>query len=126
MWIMHTKLPEFFKKMKMAACKGNAPKKCEVTGLEGYKFAKMQSLRTGRIEKAVSQLAAMDDVDSLEVHIMPRVPETMHTAVIRGFDKDGKTKHAILEIINILHETEDMYIVGCDDVDDRRAPIGNH
>ena len=124
---MHTKLPEFIDKMKVAAAtKGDRPKECDVTGLEGYKSAKTQSLRTGRIEMAVSELSALKDVDHLEVHVMPRVPETMHTAVIRGFDKDGNVAHAILETVNVLHETEDIYIAGCDDVQDRRSPIGNH
>lgn len=127
MRLMHTKLPEFIKKMKIAAAtKGNKPKECDVTGLEGYKTAKMQSLRTGRIEMAVSDLVALEDVDRVEVHVMPRVPETMHTAVVRGFDKDGNVAHAILETVNVLHETEDIYIADCPDVQDRRSPIGNH
>ena len=50
MWMMHTTLPEFFRKMKTAAAtQGDRPKECEVVGLENYKTAKMQSLRTGRI-----------------------------------------------------------------------------
>ena len=127
MLLMHTKLPEFIKKMKIAAAtKGNEPKECDVTGLEAYKSAKMQSLRTGRIEVAVGDIAKHADVERIEVHVMPRVPETMHTAVIRGFDKDGNVTHAILETVNVLHETEDIYTGYCPDVQDRRSPIGNH
>jgi hypothetical protein len=127
MWMMHTKLPEFIKKMKVAAAtKGKIAKKCEVVGLENYKTAKMQSLRTGKIEQSVAKLANMDDVDSIEVAIMNRVPESMHQAVIRGFDKNGKPIHAVLETINILHETEEILIHECIDIQDNRSPIGKH
>ena len=126
MKLMHTKLPEFIRKMKVAATKGDREKACAVVGLENLKTAKMQSLRTGRIEQAVEDLAHMPDVDSIEVAVIPRIPESMHSAVIRGFDKDGKPVHAVLETINILHPTEDVLIHDCPDVDDRRSPIGKH
>ena len=83
MWMMHTTLPEFYRKMKTAAAtQGDRPKECEVVGLENYKTAKMQSLRTGRIEQCVAKIAQMEDVDHIEVAIMDRVPETMHQAVV--------------------------------------------
>ena len=127
MWLMHTTLPEFFKKMKYAAAtQGKQPKACEVVGLENMKTAKMQSLRTGRIEQSVAQLAKMDDVDHIEVYIMDRVAETMHQAVIRGFDKEGRPVHAFIETINILRETEEYLLHDCPDVVDNRSPIGNH
>ena len=53
MKLMHTKLPEFLKKMKVAAEESPNPKKIEIRGLENLTSAKMQSLRTGRIEHAV-------------------------------------------------------------------------
>lgn len=78
MWMMHTTLPEFYRKMKTAAAtQGDRPKECEVVGLENYKTAKMQSLRTGRIEQCVAKIAQMEDVDHIEVAIMDRVPETI-------------------------------------------------
>ena len=124
---MHTTLPEFFRKMKAAAAtQGKTPKECEVVGLEHLKSAKMQSLRTGRIEQSVAKLAKMDNVERLEVVIMDRVPETMHQAVIRAYDKDGKPVHAILETINILHETVDVMTHDFPVVEDNRSPIGNH
>jgi hypothetical protein len=87
MWMMHTTLPEFFRKMKTAAAtQGAVPKECEVHGLEHLKSAKMQSLRTGRIEQSVAKLAKMENVDRLEVVVMDRVPETMHQAVIRAYE----------------------------------------
>ncbi|MCG8484036.1 MAG: hypothetical protein MJA31_12050 [Clostridia bacterium] len=127
MKLMHTKLPEFIKKMKVAAAtKGKKHKKCEVVGLENLKTGKMQSLRTGRIEQAVEDLAKKENIENIEVAIIPRIPESMHSAVVRGFDKDGKPVHAILETINILHPTEDVLIHDCEEVEDRRPPIGNH
>ncbi len=126
MKLMHTKLPEFIKKMKEAAVKGKIPKDIEIKGLENLSSAKMQSLRTGRIEHAVSEMADKDDIDKLEIDVIPRVPETMHTVIVKGLDKNGKCKSAILEVVNILHPTEEAYLLDCDDVDDRRPKIGLH
>ncbi|WP_298023302.1 hypothetical protein [uncultured Dysosmobacter sp.] len=109
-----------------AATQGKTPKECEVLGLEHLKSAKMQSLRTGRIEQSVAKLAKMDNVARLEVVIMDRVPETMHQAVIRAYDKDDKPVEAILETINILHETSDVLIHDFPVVVDNRSPIGKH
>lgn len=127
MWMMHTTLPEFFRKMKTAAAtQGDRPKECEVVGLENYKTAKMQSLRTGRIEQSVAKIAQMENVDHIEVAIMDRVPETMHQAVIRGFDKDGKPVYAILETINILHNTVEVLTHDVPVVEDHRSGVGKH
>jgi len=127
MKLMHTKLPEFIRKMKaIAATAGSVYKECDVVGLENLKTAKMQSNRTGRIERALEEITKHEDVYKVEVTILPRIPESMHTAVIRGFDKDGKPVHAILESINILHPTEDVLIYDCPDVIDRRPTIGRH
>jgi hypothetical protein len=86
----------------------------------------MQSLRTGRIEHAVSEIAVKKNVEKLEINVIPRVPETMHTVIVKGLDKDGKCMSAVLEVINILHPTEEAYLLDCDDVDDRRPKIGLH
>jgi len=127
MILMHTKLPEFIKKMKVAAATtGSTEKECDVVGLENLKTAKMQSMRTGRIEQAVEDMAQLENVHSLEVAIIPRIPESMHCAIIRGFDKNGAPVHAILETINILHPTEDVLTHDCPTVDDRRPAIKQH
>lgn len=126
MKLMHTKLPEFIKKLKKAGTKGKKPKDVEIKGLENLKSAKMQSLRTGRIEHAVSELSDKEAVESIEVDVIPRVPETMHTVIVKGLDKDGKCTSAILEIVNILHPTEEAYLLDCDDIEDRRPKIGLH
>lgn len=126
MKLMHTKLPEFIKKLKEAAIKGKKPKDIDIKGLENLSSAKMQSLRTGRIEHAVSELAEKEDVERLEINVIPRVPETMHTVIVKGLDKDGNCKSAILEVVNILHPTEEAYLLDCEDIQDRRPKIGLH
>ncbi len=129
MKLLHTKLPEFIKKMQVAAAeKGSVPKEIEIKGLENLRSAKMQSLRTGRIEHAVGEVAALDNVEKLELVVIPRIPETMQTVIVKGIGKDGKCEKAVLEIINILHPTEEAYLLDCDpeNIDDRRPAIGNH
>lgn len=126
MKLMHTSLPEFKLKMNMAVIKQSPNKKLKIRGLENLESAKMQSLRTGRIESAVEEIAGEKDITEVEMVVMPRVPETMHTVVIKGKNKEGKAVKAILEVINIIHPTEEVEISGIDDVQDRRPPIGRH
>ena len=126
MRLMHTKLPEFIEKMINAGKKGKPEKKVAIKGLENLSSAKMQSLRTGRIEHAVQELALRDDISEIEMLIIPRVPETMHTVLIKGFGKDGKPQKAILDVINILHATEEAFLGDCADIEDRRPSIGKH
>ena len=129
MKLLHTKLPEFIKKMQVAAAtKGSTPKEINIMGLENLRSAKMQSLRTGRIEHAVGEIAALDNVERLELIMIPRVPETMQTVIVKGIDKEGVCQKAVLEIINVLHPTEEAYLLDCDpeNIDDRRPAIGNH
>ncbi|MCL2852483.1 MAG: hypothetical protein FWE20_05540 [Defluviitaleaceae bacterium] len=126
MRLMHTALPDFIAKMKDAAKKNVPGKNISIKGLENLQSAKMQSLRTGRIEKAVEELALRDDIDGVEMIVMPRVPETMHTVVIKGVGKDGKAQKAIVDVINILHPTEEAVLSDCTEIEDRRPPIGRH
>jgi ABC-type amino acid transport substrate-binding protein len=123
---MHTSLPEFKLKMQGAVVKESPNKKLEIKGLENLNAAKMQSLRTGRIEHAVEELAALKEVDKVEVVVMPRVPETMHTVIVKGYTKDKTPVKAILEVINIIHPTEEVELEGFSQVDDRRPRIGGH
>lgn len=126
MRLMHTKLPEFIQKMKDAVKKNTPDKTIQIRGLENLQSAKMQSLRTGRIESGVEEMASREGIDRVELVVMPRVPETMHTVMIKGLDQDGNVQSAILEVINILHPTEEYELGGCTDVDDRRPKIGQH
>ncbi len=126
MKLMHTKLPEFLEKMRIASEESSCPKEIKIRGLENLTSAKMQSLRTGRIEHAVREMTMKDGVERIEFQVIPRVPETMHTVIIKGVDKDGKAVSAILEVVNILHPTEEAYLLDCDDIEDRRPGIGRH
>ena len=126
MKLMHTSLPEFKLKLQSAVINQSPSKTLEIKGIENLKSAKMQSLRTGRIESAVKEIAEDKDVDKVEVVVMPRVPETMHTVIVKGIGKEGTAKKAILEIINIIHPTEEAELVDVKEVDDRRPPIGRH
>lgn len=126
MKLMHTKLPEFIIKMKTAAAEARISKELKIKGLENLEYAKMQSLRTGRIEHAVKEMAEKDGIDSVEMAVIPRVPETMHTVIIKGIDKNGKVKSGILELVNIIHATEEAELEDCQEVDDRRPGIGKH
>lgn len=126
MKLMHTKLPEFIKKMKQATVKHNPERIIEIRGLESLKSAKMQSLRTGRIESAVEEIAAREDIEKVELVVMPRVPETMHTVIVKGIDKDGNIVKAVLDTINIIHPTEEVELENCQDIEDRRPPLGKH
>ena len=71
---------------------------------------------------------ALDNVERLELIMIPRVPETMQTVIVKGIDKEGVCQKAVLEIINVLHPTEEAYLLDCDpeNVEDRRPAIGNH
>ncbi len=123
---MHTKLPEFIQKIHAAADRQAQPKKLLLRGLENLTTAKMQSLRTGRIEHAVEEIAECSDVAEVEVVVVPRVPETMHTVIVKGIGSDGTPRKAILEVLTILHPTEDVEIEGCPEVEDRRPSLGQH
>ncbi len=126
MKLMHTKLPDFMKKMYVAATSKYPEKTISIRGLESLHNAKMQSLRTGRIEKVVEEMADREDVASIDFVVLPRVPETMHTVAVKGLDENGKVVKVVLEVINILHPTEEVEFGDCTDIEDHRPPIGLH
>ncbi len=126
MRLMHTSLPEFKLKMQGAVVKQSSNKEMKLRGIENLKSAKMQSLRTGRIEDAVEEIAADRKTQKVEVVIVPRIPETMHTAIVKGYDEDGNPTKAILEVINIIHPTEEVELEGYENIEDRRPAIGRH
>lgn len=123
---MHTSLPEFKLKIQGAVIRQSANKSIDIKGLENLKSAKMQSLRTGRIEDSVEEIAADKDTARVEVVIMPRVPETMHTVIVKGYDEKGNPTNAIMEVLNIIHPTEEVELEGFQNIQDRRPTIGRH
>lgn len=126
MKLMHTKFPEFLAKMRAAVQRGGKSRELEIRGLENIRTANTQSLRTGRIEAAVAEIAGRPEVAKVQFVVMPRVPETMHTVIVKGIDAQGTPTKAILDVINILHPTEDVELVGCKEIEDRRPPLGKH
>lgn len=123
---MHTSLPEFKLKIQSAVIKQSSNKKISIRGIENLKSAKMQSLRTGRIEDSVEEIAGDKDTQSVEVVVLPRIPETMHTVVVKGYDEKGNPTKAIMEVINIIHPCEEVELEGYEDIQDRRPRIGRH
>jgi hypothetical protein len=126
MKMMHIKLPLFILKLKEIALSYGKRNPLLIKGLENLHHAQLQSLRTGRIESAIKELAEDGAIERVELSVMPRVPETMHTVIVKGIDKNGANVRAILEVINILHPTEDMELADCPHIDDRRPTLGNH
>ena len=126
MKLLHTKLPDFMKKMYTAATRKYPEKTISIRGLESLHSAKFQSLRTGRIEKAVEEMADREDVASIDFVVLPRVPETMHTVAVKGLDENGKVIKVVLEVMNILYPTEEVEFGDCTDIEDHRPPIGLH
>jgi hypothetical protein len=117
---MHTKLSEFLQWIKNAAIEKAPQKQMTMIGMENVRTAKLQSLRTGRIIKAVEEIAGDEDVDHIEFIVCSRAPETMHTVIIKGIGKEGKGNKAIVETIDMLVPTEDIYLYDCDEILDRR------
>lgn len=126
MFMMHTKLPSFIQQLKNAALRRGKEVPCEIKGLENLETAKVQSARTGRLEREIEELSQTPGVSRLEVRILPRVPETLHTVVIKVLGEDGKPIKAVLDTVGIIHPGVDCYLEGCPEVDDRRPPVGKH
>ena len=128
MKLMHTKLPEFIRKMKAASCTAGRFVDCSVTGLENLVTAKMQSARTGKIENDIRHMVAeYPEINKIDVKIVPRLPESMHSCIIRAWDKDDKPVHCVMQTIYILHPTVEYYtheFFG--KINDKRPKVGQH
>ena len=128
MKLLHTKLPDFIKKMQAAAAgSGEIPKEIEISGVENLKTALVASAQTGRIETAVSDVASVKEITRLELHMIPRIPEIGDTVIVKGYDKDGICQKVVLEMVTLLHPMEETYLLDCEDVkiEDRRRAIGH-
>lgn len=123
MRLMHTKLPDFIQRILNASKKQRPDMQLDIKGMENVHTAKFQSLRTGRIVNAVEEVACSEDVDHMEVLIRPRMPETMHTVIIKGYSRDGKAKKAIIETVDMLVPTEELDLFDCEEVIDRRPKM---
>jgi hypothetical protein len=126
MRMMHTKLPEFIAKLKKAGEKLMEP--VRIRGLENLKAAKMQSLRTGRIENTVMQYSENEKVKRIDVLVIPRVPETMHTIIIKAYGENDQPVEATLDVMNIIHPTEQAELLDFESsqIVDNRPELGKH
>lgn len=121
MRLMHTKLPDFIKKVDAAGKKLRPDTEVVVRGLENMKSAKLASLRMGRVEEEIFEITKDPNVAKVEVTVLPQIPETIHTIVIKGVQKDGTSKKAILESMFITTPAPECYYFDSEEVDDRRV-----
>ena len=123
MKLMHTKLPDFYKKLQDAGKKFNPDTEVVVRGMENMESAKLASLRVGRAEEFMEELAENPDVAKIEVTVLPQIPETIHTIVFKAIKKDGTAGRAILGSMFITTPAAECYYHDAEEVDDRRVPF---
>ena len=121
MKLMHTRLPDFYQKIKDAASKLRPDTDFEVSGLENFKSAKLASLRVGRVEDEIFEITQDEGVKKVEVRLVPYNPESMFTVVIKGIQADGTCKKAILENMYLSSPTAECALFGVEEIDDRRT-----
>lgn len=123
MRLMHTRLPDFYEKMKAAAKVHRPDTDVTIRGLENIKTGKVASLRVGRIENDLVDLTSDPDVAKVEIVIVPRMPETTHTVVMKGFRADGSPKKAILQNLILTSPSAACELYGFEDVENRQTPM---
>jgi len=123
MRLMHTRLPDFYEKAILAGKKLRPDTEVEIRGLENFQTGKLASLRVGRVEKEIEEITQDPNVEKVEVIIIPRNTETNHTVIIKGIQKNGKCKKAILESMYLSSPGEDCALYDVEEIDDRRGPL---
>lgn len=121
MKLMHTRLPDFYDKIKAAAKKRRPDTKVSVRGLENVKTAKLASLRVGRVEDEIFEITQDEDVKEVKVILVPYNPETDHTVIIKALREDGTCKKAILEHMYLSTPTCEYELFDAEEIDDRRT-----
>jgi len=121
MKLMHTKLPDFKQKVIDAGKKRRNDTEVVLRGLENMESAKLASLRVGRIEEEIIEITEDPNVAKVEVTVLPQIPETIHTVVIKSMQKDGTSKKTILESMFITTPAPEFYYHDSEEVDDRRV-----
>jgi hypothetical protein len=123
MRLMHTRLPDFYKKMLEAGERRRDGVEVTITGLEQYKTAKIASASLGVVEEDIYELTADEDLERIEIKVMPQLPETLQTIIIKGVNKDGTSKKTYLETLYVSEPGPDYYYHDSEEVIDRRAPF---
>ena len=121
MRLMHTKLPDFKQKVQDAGKRLRPDTEVVLKGLENMETAKLASLRVGRIEEEIVEITQDPNVAKVEVYVLPQIPETIHTVVIKGVQKDGTSKKTILESMFITTPAPECYYYDSEEVSDRRV-----
>ena len=121
MKLMHTKLPDFKRKVAEAGKKLRPETEVVLRGLENMESAKLASLRVGRIEEEIIEITQDSNVAKVEVTVLPQIPETIHCVVIKGIQKDGTSKKTILESMFITTPAPECYYYDSEEIDDRRV-----
>ena len=123
MRFMHTKLPDFYAKIKAAVKRLRPETEVSISGLENIKTAKLASLRVGRIEDEINDITEDERVKKVEVILTPENPEVMYTVVIKGILEDGTCEKAILENIKVAAPSMEMNLFDVKEIIDRRKNI---
>lgn len=120
MRLMHTKLPDFRRKMKEAAQNANGNTEFTESGLESFETAKCASLRVGRVEDHIQELTKNGDVKKVVVKFVPHNPEMYFECAIKAYKEDG-TVEAKLENMYLSVPSIEYYLTDVDTIDDRRS-----
>lgn len=123
MRLMHTRLPDFIRKVKEAAKMNGRDLEVSVTGLEQFKTAKLASASCGMIEEDIFNLSKLEQVEQVQVKVMPQLPLALYTVIINGVDKDGNIKRTYLETQYISEPGPEYYYHGSEEVIDHRVKL---
>lgn len=123
MRLMHTRLPDMFTKLKAAAKLNRPDTEVSIRGLSDIQTGKVASLRVGRVESDLVDLTSDPEIVKVDIHIIPRIPETAHTVIMKGIRADGSAKKAILENLILTSPPAFCELYDVEEVEDRRTPF---
>ncbi|ONI47159.1 hypothetical protein AN644_01320 [Candidatus Epulonipiscium fishelsonii] len=123
MRLMHTKLPDFIQKLKNAAKRRRSSVEVTVNGLEGVQTAKLASSSTGMSEEDIYNLTADEEIVKVEVNIMPQLPASLHTIIMRGVRADGTCKKVYLQTAYLSQPGPEYFYHDAEEVIDNRVSL---
>lgn len=123
MRLMHTKLPDFYEKLENAAKRHTGETEFSITGLENMKTGKLASSAIGMMEEDIYNMTLDESLEKVEVTILPQFPETLHTVVIKGIQKDGTSKKAFLHTAYVSAPSHEYYDHDSEEIIDKRIKL---
>ena len=120
---LHSNTDYFVAKMKAAARLNRPDTEVTIEGMENIKTGKVASLRVGRVECDLVDLTSDPEIKKVQIIVVPRMPETAHTVIMKGIREDGTAKRAILENIILTTPAAECELYDVDEVIDRRTPF---